>query len=974
MRSESGRIPATIGPYRVQREIGRGAAGVVYSVTREGAEGTFALKLIRDLEGIDHDGLVRFQREAQLSSRLNHPGVVGALDAGAVGRHRYLVLPYVEGESLAQRLRRERVLPPEDAATLVGRVADALAAVHAAGVVHRDIKPDNILLDQHQGGAPRLTDFGIAREGHGRGSLTQSSAFLGTPAYMAPEQIQAASRVDGKADVYSLASVLYECLSGLPPFQGATTFQVADQVLHSEAPHLSDVAPEVPRSMAEACHAALSKDPNARPDAATFAKLLEASVKEAEAPARGKGPQILLGVAVVAGLVAVGGWIAFQATSSSDLTAASPGSQPEPKPSASVVPPKGPRGLAELQALTQKPAPLDSLLVEELRAAIADPERTGPAALILGDYQARRGDLRAAQRSLSQVPEETPEWRRAALLRSRILLRIGRNSEADALETDLLLQDLEDSVGKLIRARRLLSWRRLPAALELLRPLLDKEPPDPVALDLALVGESLSPSEAERLLTSPTLESDPDLLVHLSRLQDADAAAATVKRAEALCAPRPCVPALVGRLQDMITEGGEPRTEVERLVRELYQAEPSSSNLLMLVMHGELPEPERLRLAERLRRDSPTSYGVMSRVLGEPFARPANELATPFFPGDESWTWARERVADIPGRARRHAFRALTAAIGGSRPWSYVSSELKLAIQADDSGPSRDLAAEICVRRGRTNEALEFAGGEASLRPALRAHLEFYRGHDAAGFQALGELKGRLPLAEAALARGEPEQALEHLARLEETVDVRLARFDAEFALEQKTDAIGNESRGMQELKERSARGADETAEGRVAMRATLARVQAQIGCLDFRLGVSYGLLELKNSLRPQGPRDPGHPRNPIHRAVHYAGEASSPCTYFVRRVLYYVSHQKPPRQLVSVMYWGGKMVNLITGALSEEPSPSLDLYLAILDLAGGQRRVLRARQRDPKVQLAEHLLPITKVRFRDSSPFVPKD
>ena len=963
-RSESGRIPATIGPYRVQREIGRGAAGVVYSVTRDGSEGTYALKLIRDLEGIDEDGLVRFQREAQLSSRLNHPGVVGALDAGAVGRHRYLVLPYVEGESLGQRLRRERSLPPEDAATLIGRVADALAAVHAAGVIHRDIKPDNILLDQHLGGAPRLTDFGIAREGHGRGSLTQSSAFLGTPAYMAPEQIQAASLVDGRADVYSLASVLYECLAGLPPFQGATTFQVADQVLHGEPAHLREVAPEVPRALAEACHAALAKDPGARPDAATFARLLHAAVQE-EPPRRGRGPQLLLGVAVLAGLIAITTSIAFQLTSPDDVSPPPQSARAEPRESAAPAPTT--RSLTLLRAETLKASPLDPLVVEELRTLIKDPERAGPAALVLGDYLIRRGDLPAAEEALSRVPEEVAEWRRAALLRSQIMFRLGRAREGDALEADLLLGDLEDSVGRLVRARRLIAWDRDAAALELLQPLLRGAPPDRVAVDLALRTHRLSLPAAKELLLSAG-ESDPIILAHLGNIQsvkDKEAAQATLARAEALCAPRECAPALLVRVIPFLgrNEAGVVPPQAKPLLQLLQELEPSGDHLLLFLAYAGPPEAVRQDRSELLRRESPAQFARLLRTQRRR-TRLLQEFAVPFYPEDESWTWARQRVSKLPARARRHGFRALTAAIGGLRSWPSIADELRLAVRADDSGGARDLAAEVCIRRGRLAEALEFAKSKGpNLSPRWRGLLALYRGHEVAGLRALREGEDNLNLAMAALATGEPEEAGTHLGRLEPSVDVRLARFEAAFALEQKQDAIANAAFHQLEVYARAAKGADEVA--RAPIRASLARVQAQIGSLDFRLGAAYGLLELKNSFRPQGPRDEGHPADPVQRAVYYAGDGNVPCAYFLRRALFYSIHQKPDRRAWTATQWGQLFLPLMESLLGAAPAPVLDIHLALLDEPGKAiARVTRARQRDPQVQVAEHLLSIVDARF----------
>src|SRR5262249_43338437 len=154
-------------------------------------------------------------------ARLQHPHIIPLLDSGEAGHLLYYVMPYIEGESLRQRLERERQLQVDDALHIVGEVAGALDYAHRHGVVHRDIKPENILLGE---GQVFVADFGIARAmvAAGGTQATPTGSVLGTPAYMSPEQALASERIDGRSDIYSLGCVLFELLAGQPPFTGAT--------------------------------------------------------------------------------------------------------------------------------------------------------------------------------------------------------------------------------------------------------------------------------------------------------------------------------------------------------------------------------------------------------------------------------------------------------------------------------------------------------------------------------------------------------------------------------------------------------------------------------------------------------------------------------------------------------------------------------------------------------------------------------
>jgi serine/threonine protein kinase len=206
--------------YRVERELGRGGMATVYLARDLKHNRLVALKVLHpELTAIL--GAERFLREIQIAANLNHPHILPLHDSGAVGEILYYVMPYVEGESLRDRLVREKQLPVDDALGIGQEVAQALDYAHRHGVVHRDIKPENILLED---GQAVVADFGIAHAISEAGGtrLTETGLTLGTPAYMSPEQAAGQSSLDGRSDLYSLGCVMYEMLVGEPPFTGPT--------------------------------------------------------------------------------------------------------------------------------------------------------------------------------------------------------------------------------------------------------------------------------------------------------------------------------------------------------------------------------------------------------------------------------------------------------------------------------------------------------------------------------------------------------------------------------------------------------------------------------------------------------------------------------------------------------------------------------------------------------------------------------
>ncbi|HET9512318.1 MAG TPA: serine/threonine-protein kinase, partial [Gemmatimonadales bacterium] len=205
------------GRYHIEREVGAGGMATVFLAQdlRHGRQ--VAIKLLRP-ELAAAIGADRFLREIRTTATLQHPHILPLFDSGQVDSLLYYVMPYVEGESLRDRLGRERQLPVEEAVRLGREVAEALTYAHQQGIVHRDIKPENILLSR---GHALLADFGIARVlSDGAGGLTATGMSVGTPHYMSPEQAGAEPVVDGRSDQYALACVIYEMIAGEPPWTG----------------------------------------------------------------------------------------------------------------------------------------------------------------------------------------------------------------------------------------------------------------------------------------------------------------------------------------------------------------------------------------------------------------------------------------------------------------------------------------------------------------------------------------------------------------------------------------------------------------------------------------------------------------------------------------------------------------------------------------------------------------------------------
>ena len=320
---------ALAGRYAAETLLGEGGWATVYLARDERHRRQVALKVLRP-ELSRSIGMDRFGREIEIAARLNHPHILPLLDSGSMTLHPALpkvawyVMPYVTGESLRQRIDRSGKLPLADAVTFARDVADALDYAHRQGIVHRDIKPDNILVSE---GHAVVADFGIARavdEAIGSGAgITSVGHLMGTPLYMSPEQITGDQPVDGRSDIYSLACTLFEMIAGTPAWTGGNVSALMARRLAEPAPRIRALVPAVPRVIEDALVRALARDPAERfATAAEFCDALNRFSSAMRAPrTRRRGIMLAAGGAALAA-AAVLAWSSFaQAGRAADITA-----------------------------------------------------------------------------------------------------------------------------------------------------------------------------------------------------------------------------------------------------------------------------------------------------------------------------------------------------------------------------------------------------------------------------------------------------------------------------------------------------------------------------------------------------------------------------------------------------------------------------------------------------------------------------
>ncbi len=287
---------ALAGRYRVSHTVGTGGMGVVFHAVDLKHERPVAIKILKP-ELASSQWAARFLREIQIASKLQHPNILALYDSGQTDAFLYYVMPFVAGESLRARLKREGKLPLTEAVRLVREVAEGLGYAHELGVVHRDIKPENILLSS---GHALVCDFGIARAltlAASDSPTTEPGLPIGTPAYMSPEQFTSTTDLDGRTDIYSLGCVLFEVLAGVPPFQGPTGISILVQHSTAHPPSLRRFRSDVPASLENTITRALAKAPDER--FRTAAELITALDLSADSPRHAEPARTGMVVAVL---------------------------------------------------------------------------------------------------------------------------------------------------------------------------------------------------------------------------------------------------------------------------------------------------------------------------------------------------------------------------------------------------------------------------------------------------------------------------------------------------------------------------------------------------------------------------------------------------------------------------------------------------------------------------------------------------
>ena len=260
--AEAGRGVPVIPGYQIEGELGRGGMGVVYKARQVKLNRTVALKMILAGDHASDEAGVRFLAEAEAAAKLQHPGVVQVFHIAEHDGHPYIEMEYVGGGSLADRLDGIP-RPPREAARLIEGLARAIGEAHRLGIVHRDLKPGNILITPE--GATKIADFGLAKLLNADSGLTATESILGSPSYMAPEQAEGKTKQAGpRADLYALGAMLYELLTGRPPFRGATLLETLQQVKTAEPVAPSRLVPGLPRDIETIALKCLQKDPAKR--------------------------------------------------------------------------------------------------------------------------------------------------------------------------------------------------------------------------------------------------------------------------------------------------------------------------------------------------------------------------------------------------------------------------------------------------------------------------------------------------------------------------------------------------------------------------------------------------------------------------------------------------------------------------------------------------------------------------------------
>lgn len=289
----SDHLPEWIGPYRIVRKLGEGGMGAVFEALHEAIERRVAIKVLHPEFARTPEFTGRFFNEARAVNRVDHPGLVQISDYGQLpDGMAYIVMEFLKGESLSHRLRQKGgAVPLLDVLNIAWQLADSLAAAHAKEIIHRDLKPENVMIvpDPYMpsGERTKLLDFGIAKVAQAPGAAamrTRTNTVMGTPRYMSPEQCRGAGQVDEKSDTYSLGVMLYEMLTGRPPFEAEAPGDLMVMHIRDAPPSIRERAPDLPIELAALCETLLSKDPAVRPTMRQLAAQLAQFQKQPSQP------------------------------------------------------------------------------------------------------------------------------------------------------------------------------------------------------------------------------------------------------------------------------------------------------------------------------------------------------------------------------------------------------------------------------------------------------------------------------------------------------------------------------------------------------------------------------------------------------------------------------------------------------------------------------------------------------------------
>ena len=440
-------LPEAIGKYRPIGRLGNGAMGVVYKCSQPGLERPVAVKVMIAGRHASPEQIHRFQREAWAAAQLDHPNVLRVYDVGSEGPLHYFIMEYVDGWSLDQLIGTQE-LTLDRSLRLVGTLARALQAAHERGIIHRDIKPSNILI-QRASGQPKLADFGLAKSLHDQRNLSGSGDLIGTPQYMSPEQaLEAPQDVDARTDVYSLGAVLYEMLTGVPPFDGPSILAVLRKLSEDEPTPVRERSPNIPEPVEAICRRAMARDRGDRfATAGEFAEAIESCLhgqpagepakaplrpakmpssrptvlkREFELPASWRRALMIAAVAVGAVVVTV---LLLRSGPTDDLVAGRSSADPEaelasPGPAVRAIAPAG---------QTSSGSPANSRAIDPVDRSLAvarEVLQTG-GALNLARTATPRDRLKALIEDLNATLKRVPEQSEILLQRARAHRRAG---------------------------------------------------------------------------------------------------------------------------------------------------------------------------------------------------------------------------------------------------------------------------------------------------------------------------------------------------------------------------------------------------------------------------------------------------------------------------------------------------------------------------------------------------------------------